>query len=153
VTARTRNIWLATTAGILLVAGLAYEIVATQPVRGALRTFSDLVAIGNRIDLPESSRLELARALCSSGYLARRPLSLGPEGGIVGLPRTIDKNFESWREGPNVWICPTKRTNTLRPVYQFIHENGVWRFDGPVAILRPWGEVVRTTEMPGLEAP
>ena len=150
---RARNIWLAAAAGSLLVAGLGYEILTTQPVRGALRAFSDLVAIGNRLDLPESSRLELARALCSSGYLARRPLSLGPEGGIVGLPRAIDKNFEAWRQGPNVWICPTKRTNTLRPVYQFINENSSWRFDGAVAILRPWGEVIRTTEMPGLEAP
>ena len=102
---------------------------------------------------PRPERLALARALCSSGYLSRRPLSLGPEGGIVGLPRAIDKNFEAWREGPNVWICPTKRTNTLRPVYQFIREDGAWRFDGPVAILRPWGEVVRTTEMPELESP
>jgi hypothetical protein len=27
-------------------------------------------------------------------------------------------------------------------------ENGEWRFDGPVAILRPWGEIVRTNELP-----
>ncbi len=152
-TTRTRKILLTAAVLILLAAGLAYEILATRPVRGALRAFSDLVAIGNRLDLPEARRLALVRALCSSGYLSRRPLSLGPEGGIVGLPRAIDKNFEAWREGPNVWICPTKRTNTLRPVYQFIREDGAWRFDGPVAILRPWGEVVRTTEMPELEAP
>jgi hypothetical protein len=149
---RTRKILLVAVAATLLVAGLGYEILATRPVRGALRTFSDQVAIGNRLDLPQNTRLALARALCSSQYLSRRPLALGAEGGIVGLPRAIDKNFEAWREGPNVWICPTKRTNTLRPVYQFIREDGTWRFDGPVAILRPWGEVVRTTEMPELES-
>jgi hypothetical protein len=152
VTTRSRNILLAAAAATLLAAALVYEIVATMPIRGALRTFSDLIAIGNRVDLPESTRLALAQAQCSSGYLSRRPLSLGPEGGIVGLPRAIDKNFEAWRNGPNVWICPTKRTNTLRPVYQFVRENGSWRFDGPVAILRPWGEVLRTSEMPELEA-
>ena len=151
-TPRTRNILLAAAAATLLFAGLGYEILTTQPVRGALRAFSDLVAIGNRIEIPPAKRLELARALCSTGYLSRHPLALGPEGGIVGLPRAIDKNFEAWRKGPNVWICPTKRTNTLRPVYQFIREDGVWRFDGPAAILRPWGEVVPTAEMPELEA-
>jgi hypothetical protein len=153
VTTRTRNNWLAAAAVALLITGLGYEVLTTRPVRGALRAFSDLVAIGNRSDLPQETRIALATRLCSSDYLSRRPLSLGPEGGIVGLPRAIDKNYEVWREGPNVWVCPTKRTNTLRPVYQFVQEDGSWRFDGPVAILRPWGEVVRTTEMPGLDDP
>jgi hypothetical protein len=153
VTTRTRTILLATAAAILLVAGLGYEILSTGPVRGAVRAFSDLVTIGNRLDLPQETRMAMAQELCSSAYLSHRPLALGPEGGIVGLPRAIDKNFEAWREGPNVWICPTKRTNTLRPVYQFVRERGAWRFDGPVAILRPWGEVIRTTEIPGLDAP
>jgi hypothetical protein len=88
--------------------------------------------------------------LCSSRYLSTRSLSLGPEGGIGGLPRTINKNFQAWREGPNVWICPTNR---IGPVYQFISENGHWRFDGLIAILRARGEIIRTTEMPDHEAP
>ena len=136
----------------LLGAGIAYEAVATAPVRGALRVFTDLVALGNRLDLPEHERLALARSLCSSRYLASGPLSLSPEGGIKGFPRAIDKNYQAWREGPNVWICPTKRTSTIRPVYQFIHEKGEWRFDGLVAILRLGGEVVRTSDIPDLEA-
>jgi hypothetical protein len=151
VTSRTRNITVGAAVGLVLLAGLGYELFATLPVRGALRAFTDLVTVGNRLDVPEAARLSLARQLCSRGYLARQPLVLGPEGGIVGLPRAIDKNFEAWREGRNVWICPTRRTNTLRPVYQFIHEENTWKFDGPVAILRPWGEVVRTTELPGTE--
>ena len=62
------------------------------------------------------------------------------EGGIVGLPRNIHKNFQAWRQGPNVWLCPTNRVG---PVYQFVRESGSWRFDGPVGILRGRGEFVR----------
>jgi hypothetical protein len=61
------------------------------------------------------------------------------------MPRNINKNFKAWREGPHVWICPTNRVG---PVYQFVFENGGWRFDGPIAILRPWGEIVRTSDLP-----
>lgn len=149
-TIRTRSVLI--TAAVLLLAGaaLAYEIIATRPVRGAVRIYSELVAVGNRTDLSEAERLAAARRLCSSRYLSTRSLSLGPEGGIGGLPRTINKNFQAWREGPNVWICPTNR---IGPVYQFIPENGQWRFDGLIAILRAQGEIVRTTEMPDPEAP
>jgi len=59
----------------------------------------------------------------------------------------VDKNFRTWREGPNVWICVTSRSSSVRPVYQFVFENGGWRFDGPVAILKQ-GEIVRTSELP-----
>ena len=79
-----------------------------------------------------------------------RVLSLGPEGGIGGLPRTINKNFQAWLEGPNVWLCPTNR---IGPVYQFVNEDGQWRFDGLVAILRPRGQIIRTTEMPDPDTP
>jgi hypothetical protein len=148
-TTRTRYVLITAALLVLLGAGLAYEIISTRPVREAVRVYSDLVAVGNRPDLSESERLAAARKLCSSQYLSTRSLSLGPEGGIAGLPRTINKNFQAWREGPNVWICPTNR---IGPVYQFVRENGEWRFDGLVAILRPRGEVVRTTDMPELEA-
>jgi hypothetical protein len=129
----------------LIGSGLAYEIVSTRPVREAVRTYSELVSLGNRPDLTEAQRLEAARSLCSSRYLSTRGLSLGPEGGIVGLPRTINKNFQAWREGPSVWICPTNR---IGPVYQFVQEDGAWRFDGLVAILRGHGEIVRTADLP-----
>lgn len=137
---------------LLLGAGLAYEIVTTAPIRGALHVFTSLVALGNRPDIPDAQRLELARSLCSARFLARGPLSLNTEGGVKGFPRAIDKNYLAWREGASVWICPTKRDSAVRPVYQFILENGDWRFDGLVAILRPGGERVPATEMPDLES-
>ncbi len=135
---------------LLAGAGLAYEIISTRPVREAVRAYAELVAIGNRTDLSDPERLESAQRLCTSRYLSTRSLSLGPEGGIGGLPRTINKNFKAWREGPSVWICPT---NSIGPVYQFVSENGQWRFDGLIAILRGRGELIRTTEMHDAEAP
>jgi hypothetical protein len=141
---KTRSAALAAAIIVVLAAGVAFEVVTTQPVRGAMRTCSELFTVANRTDLSESDRLNSARALCSARYLASHPLALAAEGGIVGVPRNINKNFKAWREGPNVWICPTNRVG---PVYQFVLENGDWRFDGPVAILRPRGEIVRTSEL------
>jgi hypothetical protein len=151
ITRRTGTIVLVVAGVALLGAGLAYEVITTAPLRGALRVFTALVALGNRTDLPDNQRLELARSLCSERYLARKPLSLSQEGGIKGFPRAIDKNYRAWREGENVWICPTKRNSTIRPVYQFIFENSQWRFDGLVAILRLGGEVVPASEAPDLD--
>jgi hypothetical protein len=150
-TRRTGLIVLAVAALVLLGAGMVYEAVTTAPIRGALRVFTSLVALGNRVDLPQTDRIVLAQSFCSKRYLAQNPLSLSAEGGIKGFPRAIDKNYLAWREGPNVWICPTKRTSTVRPIYQFIEEKGEWRFDGLVAILRLGGEVVRTEEIGDLD--
>jgi hypothetical protein len=150
-TRRAGLILLAVAALVFVGAGVVYEAVTTAPIRGALRVFTSLVALGNRLDLPESERLGLARSFCSARYLAEKPLSLSPEGGIKGFPRAIDKNYLAWREGLNVWICPTKRTSAVRPVYQFIEEEGEWRFDGLVAILRRGGEVVPTEEIRDLD--
>ena len=150
-TSPARTSLVAAVVAAVLGGGIAYEAIATAPVRGALRVFTGLVMLGNRLDLPQEERLTKARALCSSRYLATRPLSLSSEGGIKGVPRAIDKNYQAWREGPNVWICPTKRDSSVRPVYQFVREGGHWRFDGPVAILRPGGEVVPTSELPSLD--
>ncbi|MGC8643620.1 MAG: hypothetical protein ACP5XB_27495, partial [Isosphaeraceae bacterium] len=112
---RTGTIVLVVAGLAFLGAGLAYEIVATAPLRGALRVFTALVALGNRTDLPDNQRLELARSLCSERYLAHKPLSLSREGGIKGFPRAIDKNYRAWREGENVWICPTNPDYSNRP--------------------------------------
>ncbi len=152
ITRRTWSIVLVVGIVALLAAGIVYEAVTTAPVRGALRVFTTLVALGNRPDLPDSERLALARSLCSARYLVEKPICLSTEGGIKGFPRAIDKNYRAWREGENVWICPTKRTSTIRPVYQFIYEKGEWRFDGLVAILRLGGEIIRTSDLPDLEA-
>jgi hypothetical protein len=141
---RLRLLLLATTVVTLLCAGLAFEIISTQPVRGAMRTCTELFTIANRPDLSAEQRKSAARALCSSRYLRAHPIALADGGGIVGIPRNINKNFKAWREGPNVWICPTNRVG---PVYQFVYANGGWRFDGPVGTLRPWGEFVRASEL------
>ena len=145
---RTRSLIVAGVITLILLGGLAFEIITTQPVRGALRTCTELFTIANRPGLSEAERLDAARALCSRRYLQTHELKVADEGGIVGIPRNINKNFQAWREGPNVWICPTNR---IGPVYQFVFENGGWRFDGPVGILRARGEMVRTSELPDLE--
>jgi hypothetical protein len=142
---RKRSIAVAATIGVLLIGGVAFEVVTTQPVRGAMRTLSELFTIANRPDLTDAERKKAAEALCTARYLKAHPLAVAAEGGIIGLPRNINKNFKAWREGPNVWICPTNR---IGPVYQFVFENSRWRFDGLVAILRTWGEIVRTSELP-----
>ena len=142
---RTRIFLIIALITLLAAAGVAFEVIATQPVRGAMRTCSALFTIANRPDLTDAERLDAARSLCSNRYLQSHPMAVAAEGGLSGFPRNINKNFKAWREGPNVWICTTNR---IGPVYQFVFENGDWRFDGPVAILRPWGEIVRTSELP-----
>jgi hypothetical protein len=142
---RTHSLIIAGAVILILLGGLAYEIRSTQPVRQAMRTCTELFTIANRPDLGDAERLAAARSLCSTHYLQMHHLALAAEGGIVGIPRNINKNFQAWREGPNVWICPTNR---IGPVYQFVFENRGWRFDGPVGILRPRGELVRTSDLP-----
>jgi hypothetical protein len=141
---RTRLYFIAAAFTLLLFAGVAFEVITTRFVRGAMRACSELFTIANRPDMSEDARLSAARSLCSARYLRAHPLAVAAEGGIIGMPRNINKNFKAWREGPHVWICPTNRVG---PVYQFVFENGGWRFDGLIAILRPWGEIVRSSEL------
>jgi hypothetical protein len=146
---RTRSLIVGGVVVLILLGGLAYEIVATQPVRGALRTFSELFTAANRPDLRADQRLATARALCSRRYLSTHKLDVAKDGqGLVGIPRNLNKNFKAWREGANVWICPTNRVG---PVYQFVLEDGSWRFDGPVGILRPMGQIVPMDDVPEVE--
>lgn len=142
---RSRSIVIGIAVAVLLIGGVAFEVVTTQPVRAAMRTLSELFTIANRPDLSETERLTRARSLCTARYVRAHPLVVASEGGIVGIPRNINKNFRAWRQGPNVWVCPTNR---IGPVYQFVFENGDWRFDGPVGILRSWGDFVPTSELP-----
>lgn len=142
---RARPIIIAVSVVSLLIAGLAWEIITTQPVRGAVRSLAALFTIANRPDLNETERLAAARELCSAGYLATHPLAVADEGGIKGIPRNIDKNFRAWRQGANVWVCPTNR---IGPVYQFVYERDDWRFDGPAGVLGPQGEFHPASELP-----
>ena len=128
------------------IGGLAFEIIThAARARGdadLLRALHDRQSARPR---RSESGSHAARSLCSTRYLKTHPLAVAAEGGLVGIPRNINKNFKAWREGPNVWICPTNR---IGPVYQFVFEDGGWRFDGPVGILRPWGEMVPMSDLP-----
>jgi hypothetical protein len=141
---RTRIALIVLAVAALLLGGLTFEIISTQATRGAIRTCSQLFTIANRPDLADSQRLEAASRLCSRRYLKAHPLQLAPEGGIINIPRNLNKNFKPWREGNNVLICTSNR---IGPVYQFVFEDGLWRFDGLVGILQPRGELVRTSEL------
>jgi hypothetical protein len=129
---------------VISLGGLAFEIISTQPTRGAIRTCAELFTIANHPELADSQRLEAAASLCSNRYLQAHPLQVAPEGGIVNIPRNLNKNFKAWREGNNVLICTSNR---IGPVYQFVYEDGRWRFDGLIGILRARGELVRTSEL------
>ena len=110
----------------LLIGALALEIARTAPVRGAVRSYTNLIAAANRQDRAA------ARSLCSARYLSTNALAPAPSGGLVGLPRGIHKNFRAWREGDSILLCPTNRVG---PVYRFVSEAGAWKFDGPVGLL------------------
>jgi hypothetical protein len=117
-----------------VVAGaVAAVAVWTAPEREAVRVYTALIVAANRQDVAA------ARRLCSGRYLGSHTLAPAPEGGIVNLPRSIHTRFQVWRDGPNVRLCPTNRVG---PVYQFVREAGVWKFDGPIGILRGRGEFV-----------
>jgi hypothetical protein len=127
---------------LALVAALALEIIATRPVRLAMTTYTALIGAANRQDV------EAIRRLCTAHYLKTHTPRAAAEGGVVGLPRNVHKNFQAWRHGPNVWICPTNRVG---PLYQFVFEQGAWRFDGPIGILQPRGEVVLLDDLTAAE--
>jgi hypothetical protein len=115
-----------------VIALLVYEIISTAPVRGAVSTYTSLITAANHQDLA------VANQLCTARYRRTHSLRAAPEGGIVGLPRNINKNFQAWRHGRAVWLCPTNRVG---PVYQFLRESGTWKFDGPIGILNQAGVV------------
>jgi hypothetical protein len=136
---RRGRAWLVGTAVLLILIGLlAWEIVATRPVRQALAAYTALLAAANRQDI------DAVRLLCSEHYLQAHSPRPAREGGVVGLPRNIHKNFKAWRHGTHVWICPTNRVGAL---FQFVLESGSWRFDGPVGLLRGRGEVVPLADL------
>ena len=116
----------------LLIAPLSSVVRSLRMTRGGMATFTALVAWANAQDL------DAVRSLCSSRYLASHPIRRSTEGGVVGLPRNIHKNFQVWREGGEIWLCPTNRVG---PVYRLVLEGGSWRFDGLVGLLRSGGRV------------
>jgi hypothetical protein len=118
---------------LALVASPAASVVRSlRMTRSGMATFTSLLASANVQDLGA------VRALCSRRYLETHPIERSPEGGVVGLPRNIHKNFQVWREGDEVWLCPTNRVG---PVYRLVFETGSWKFDGLVGRLGAGGRV------------
>jgi hypothetical protein len=134
---RAKVALIAFTAAAALLCGIALIALWTRPVRRAVAAYTELVVAANGGDF------DAARRLCSARYLATHDLVAASGGGVVGLPRSIHPNFQAWRNGADVWLCPTNRVG---PVYQFVNEGGEWRFDGPVGILRGRGEFIPLSE-------
>jgi hypothetical protein len=106
-----------------------------RATHGAVATYTELIFAANRQDLTSIRRLSTAR------YVSKATIREAKEGGVVGLPRNINKNFQAWREGEVVYLCPSNRVG---PVYRFLKEDGAWKFDGPAGLLVPGGEFVRS---------
>ena len=138
--------WLGLGVAAALLAGVAGLAVWTAPVRASVRVYTELIAAANRQDAESVGRL------CSSRYRASHPLQPAREGGLRGFPRNLPhQNFQAWRHGPDVLLCPKNRVG---PVYQFVKGPGGWQFDGPVGVLRGRGQFVPMPEgMPVEEAP
>jgi hypothetical protein len=117
----------------------------TAPERNSLRAYTNLISAANRGDLPT------ARSLCSTHYLETHNLRLASEGGLEGLPRGLHKNFQVWRQGRTVRLCPTNRVG---PVYEFVREGtgAGWKFNGPIGILKGRGEFVPIADGAGLDS-
>lgn len=145
VSPRARAILIGLAIGLGVLALLIGEVLYTQPVRESVRAYTELLGAANRRDIPGEKRLAAARLLCSRRYLETHDLRLAPGGGLVGIPRGIHKNYQAWRHQGNVWLCPTNRVG---PIYQFVHESGSWKFDGPIGLLRPHWEVVPYVDSP-----
>ena len=126
---RKKPIYWGVAAVIAVLAIITAEIAFTGPTRGAMRTYAALLAAANR---PEPD-LGAIQSLCTGRYVAAHPITATGEGGVVGLPRNFHKNFQIWRDGGEVLLCPTNREG---PVYRFLRERGDWRFDGLVGQLQ-----------------
>ena len=105
--------------------------------RGGVATFTRLLASANAGDL------DAVRSECSRRYRNAHRIEPSREGGVVGLPRVIHRNFRAWVAGNDVWLCPTDRVG---PVYRLVLEEGRWKFDGLVGLLRTGGVVEHADE-------
>jgi hypothetical protein len=114
-------------AGLLLVVPFGRVVRSLVMTRGGMATFTRLITAANVQDVAA------VRSLCSSRYLTSHPIRPSTEGGVVGFPRNIHKNFQVWSEGDEVRLCPTDREG---PVYRLVKEGETWKFDGLVGLLR-----------------
>jgi hypothetical protein len=125
---------IAAAVAVVAIGAIAALALWTQPTRAAVQVYTEILGAANRQDV------EAARRLCSTRYKMSHTLRPAAFGGIVGLPRNIHQNFQVWRDGPNVLLCPTNRVG---PVYQFVRESGAWKFDGPIGVLQGRGQLAR----------
>ena len=112
------------------VLGLVSVYFQTLPTRSSVQTFTALIGAANRGDVHAAERL------CSRRYRQTHSIKAALGGGIEGLPRNIHKNFQVWRDGAFVMLCPTNRVG---PVYRFVFEEAAWRFDGIAGLLQSDG--------------
>lgn len=142
--ARMRTPLIATAVAAVALGAIAALAWWTQPTRAAVQVYTEILGAANRQDV------EAARRLCSERYAMSHALRPAAFGGIVGLPRNIHQNFQVWRDGPNVLLCPTNRVG---PVYQFVRESGAWKFDGPIGVLQGHGRLARFADRELYDAP
>ena len=71
---------------------------STRETRAGISAYTRLTAAVNAQDI------EAVKKLCSVRFLEKHPIKTASEGGLVGFPRYIHKNFQAWREGPSVWV-------------------------------------------------
>lgn len=118
--------------GVAILA-LVWLAVSTRDTRAAVSAYTRLTAAVNAQDL------NAVKSLCTKRYLETHSFKTAPEGGLVGFPRFIHKNFQAWREGNAVWVCPTNRVG---PVYQFLNEDDAWKYDGLIGLLRSGQQIL-----------
>jgi len=129
-------------AAVVLAAGLAILTAgpAARWARSQMMIRRSVATYVRLLDAANAQDERAARALCTDRYASRNPPVASAGGGLIGLPRNIHRNFQAWRDGDDVWLCPTDRVG---PVYRFVAEEGAWKFDGPAGMLRPGGRVER----------
>ena len=126
--------WLALGSAVFCVlAILVWLALSTRETRAGVTAYTRLTAAVNAQDI------EKVRSLCTARYLATHQLRASPSGGMVGFPRFIHKNFQAWREGNAVWLCPTNRVG---PIYQFLKEGDQWKYDGLIGLLRSGNQIL-----------
>ena len=137
---RRRTLWIIVSiSGATLLVLLALIVVPKTLREGrVVSRYTQLLSASFQGNLPR------LRELCSARYLASHELKKSAEGGVVGFPRGIHKNFQVWQKGEAMWLCPTNRVG---PIYQFVRERSDWRFDGPIGLLGTGGRVDRMPDL------
>lgn len=120
-------------AATCVLAVLALLALSTRDSRAGIAAYTKLTVAVN------SQKIEDVKKLCTRRFIQTHTFESAPEGGLVGFPRFIHKNFQAWREGDAVWVCPTNR---IGPVYQFLKEDGEWKYDGLIGLLRSGNQML-----------